>query len=657
MTAPEEFEVILKEVVNAKRLSASKMIALTDLAMKNLEHDTQIVSILYRTHKSLPAACKVSSLYVFDALCRAAKHHVIKHGVSGDSYTQPGNSATFLLKVGGVVEGLFQDMVVSGNSESKEKTKKILDIWVKGNTFPSAILSQLSDVLKQTDKVPESKSTLTTDPRINMQPNHSPPTSIPPSSIPTMDPQATLLALLTQAAASSANVPTSQTTPNIGPVASQLGAVQLAMLQQLAHTAASVPSISQSLTPPEPVNVKKFPSSSGVSGSSHSPSSHRDELHNAAQKEQRSSRYRSPENEFGANPSFNERDNMRGKYRGGLHGRGRDDRSGHKWDDRDRDRHKGSEVEWAGSPTRAGRGGRSRSRSPPSRYEGRRNSRLYSPPRRQRVASPHLGHQGTSKTDADPAALGKDEFGRDIRPQSPRSPSVVIDKSPPPRSPTTPAVTKPLIVSRSSLAVATNHDPKSVSPLVTANTSSNKTSAALVTNTVSSRLGMESFDLATFDYTSPASWEALGKLWQVTHGYLPSTEQLMQFVVSCGTGQMNSQNIELSNGDTFQSHPQSNQTRGRGRGRGGFQRGRGGMTYGNGRNIQEGSDYDMSQATDAIVLGGEEVPHSDHQIDTSFQGQDNAPQESQGMPVSSSGRMQRVGDKWVFVRGSAMDVS
>jgi len=152
MAALEDFEKILKEVVNAKRLSASKMNSITDIAMKNMGNDTQLVSILYRTHKSLPTVSKVSSLYIFDALSRAARHHVVKHGISGDAYTQPGNCATFLLKVGGVVEGLFQDMVTSGSPESKEKTKKILDIWVKGNTFPPAILSQLSNILKSTDK-------------------------------------------------------------------------------------------------------------------------------------------------------------------------------------------------------------------------------------------------------------------------------------------------------------------------------------------------------------------------------------------------------------------------------------------------------------------------------------------------------------------------
>jgi hypothetical protein len=72
---------------------------------------------MYRTHKSVPPPAKISSLYVFDALSRAARSHVNKKGVSGDS--KHGNAATFLSKIEGVLEGLFQDMVDSGMQEAK----------------------------------------------------------------------------------------------------------------------------------------------------------------------------------------------------------------------------------------------------------------------------------------------------------------------------------------------------------------------------------------------------------------------------------------------------------------------------------------------------------------------------------------------------------
>ncbi|KAF8967598.1 hypothetical protein BDZ97DRAFT_1916551 [Flammula alnicola] len=683
MSLPE-FEAILKEVVNAKRLSASKMTNLTDIAMKNMEHDTQLVSILYRTHKSLPnTSAKVSSLYIFDALSRAAKHHATKHGLSGDAFTQPGNSASFLFKVGGVVEGLFQDMVTSGSMESKEKTKKILDIWVKGNTFPSTILSQLSDILKGPQKVPDvstpavsvpdsntttltidprsNASTLTVDPRTIPAPYGPPPgpaAGSPP--IPAVDPQATLLALLTQAAASTANISTPQTSTNIG-IPPQLDAAQLAVIQQLAHTAASVPSVPQFLPPPDSVNVQKFPSSSGVNGSSHSPPSYRSEPRVMVESEQRYSGYRSPESKTRPDPLFDEQDNMRGRYRGGFRNRGRGDRFGRAWDPRDRDHYK--ETDRDQSPPRTGRGGRSRSRSPPSRYAGRKGSRYSSPPRRPSAASPPSWQPANAaRRENEP---GKDEFGRDIRPESPRSPSVANDKSPP-SAPKSPTHSEPLRNSRSPLAATTNHDSNhdsnSVSSLVTANTSSTKpASAPLVTNSTAIGLGMENFNSSLFDYTSPAAWEALGKMWQVTHGYLPSTEELMQFVMTSGSAQP-APNASLSNQDFTKSSvlPPTGRGRGRGRDKGGFGGGRGGTMYGNGRTMQEDSwGYDdHSQATDAVVLGEGSASNEKQYNNTVNGGQIRSPTDDHGPTGSSAGgRMQRVGDKWVFVRGTPMDVS
>ncbi|KIK50589.1 hypothetical protein GYMLUDRAFT_985643 [Collybiopsis luxurians FD-317 M1] len=151
MSQIEEFESALKDVVQAKRLSGSKVTKLTELAMKLMKDDTQLVSMLYRTHKSLSASAKISSLYVFDALARAAKSQVNKQNLVGDVNAAEGNCATFLLKVQGVLEGLFKDMISVGTPEAKEKTQKVLDIWVKGNTFPSTMLSHLGDLLKSKD--------------------------------------------------------------------------------------------------------------------------------------------------------------------------------------------------------------------------------------------------------------------------------------------------------------------------------------------------------------------------------------------------------------------------------------------------------------------------------------------------------------------------
>lgn len=84
-----------------------------------MQRDTELVLVLFKTHKGLAPSQKVSSLYVFDALVRAAHGHVVKHSVVADSAPGKGNAATFLAKIEGIVEGLFQDMISSGAPEAE----------------------------------------------------------------------------------------------------------------------------------------------------------------------------------------------------------------------------------------------------------------------------------------------------------------------------------------------------------------------------------------------------------------------------------------------------------------------------------------------------------------------------------------------------------
>ncbi|KIY49975.1 hypothetical protein FISHEDRAFT_23804, partial [Fistulina hepatica ATCC 64428] len=140
-----EFESSLKEVVLAKRLSASKMESLTEVALKLTDQDAKLLSVLFHTHMNIPASSKVSSLYVFDSICRAARRQTIKHNLTTDG--DKGNAATFLLKTQRILEGLFQDIIASNPSEGKEKAKKVLDIWSKGNTFPLFVLTRLKELV------------------------------------------------------------------------------------------------------------------------------------------------------------------------------------------------------------------------------------------------------------------------------------------------------------------------------------------------------------------------------------------------------------------------------------------------------------------------------------------------------------------------------
>lgn len=439
-----------------------------------------------------------------------------------------------------------------------------------------------------------------------------------------------------------------QTIANTGFVAPGLDAKQLAVLQQLAlaQTASSAAPSAPSQPGPHVVPAH------APSGSAYpTPSSIRDESYNTLQKDRSYDRRHSPERvkPYGDQPD--DRLNSRGSFRGGPpRGRGRGDARSNRWDDRDRDRYVDRERDW--NPLR---GRRSRSRSPLNRHGGKRDIRPYSPPSRPSIP-PTMPRSQRDTFDSGTADSGKDEFGRDLRPQSPDSDTTSIPKNQSPQSPPTsnhsehsshrerPTIDPPP-------AITSNHERMSLSPLVplvAANTS-NTPSVPIISNIVSTNPGMESFDPVTFNFTSPSSWEVLGKMWQVTHGYLPTAEQLMEFVISSGQPSMVAQQAP----ENAWSQPSSQVWRGASRGRGSFTRGRGGFGNGNTRNVQEEWTHNNNgnhQPTDAIVLG--ETTNSD--LAGINDGQNSPAQNPSGGP---GGRMQRIGDKWVFVRDPTMGVS
>ncbi|KAK0501577.1 hypothetical protein EDD18DRAFT_1143326 [Armillaria luteobubalina] len=605
MALLSDFESQLKEIVTAKRLSASKVTKLTEIALKSMKDDVQLVSILYRTHKALPAPSKIHSLYVFDALSRAARHQVNKHELSAGS--SQGNAATFLSKIEGILEGLFQDMLSVGKDEFKEKTKKILDIWVKANTFPAQILSSLTKTVKDSEKEPE-KSLVTSDPRSATLQSKSvtpPATQTPP--VQTVDPQSTLLALLLQQAAKPAS--NGQTVANTtGTTAPQLELSQLAILQQLAQTAqrgnagvsAPAPPPADSINvinvpdPRRPAASMSPPSLSDQRYQTMSPNGHDVLAHD---------RYnglggvREHSNDRGVSPS-----ERRNGYRDHDRNNGRGSRD-------IRDRFKEKDM----SPRRTGR---SRSRSP-RRYGGRRGVRPYSPPRRPSMPVAESRNVTESSGDGE-----KDEFGRDVRPrsQSPEAESKLQSVTQPP-----PAVSVDTVPTAPPVASTSTSHHESPPP----------SSATVVEpmQSIESSVGLEAFNPQTFDPTSPAAWESFGKMWEVTNGQRPSQEQLMQYLMTAMSGVMGvpQQNQYSDWQGQGQYVTQKQYPRGRGSG---FTRGRGRGGY------SQFSHEDPG--TEAIVLGG----GSDVQMEY--------PDNKETSNTSSSGgSMQNIGGKWVFVRDDA----
>ncbi|KAL5536724.1 hypothetical protein ACEPAF_547 [Sanghuangporus sanghuang] len=698
MASIEEFESRLKEVVNAKRLSASRMEKLTELSMKLMENDTQLVSILYRTHKSLPASAKISSLYVFDALCRAARSQVVKRNLTGSIDAKKGNCATFLLKIDSVLDGLFQDVLSSGIPEAKEKTKKVLDIWTKSNTFPADVVTRLGtmgktafegsgsglkgayyvsyfmslSIFSEPKRVESAAApTPVTDPR--KQPTPPAITTTPPAASPTPPTaeaaQAALFALLTSA--NGVNSPSnvnqilakaakSQTTSHPPSQShAQLGQLQVALLQQLSKNNNGVGASSftgsplQYQAPPTPIHpiasTSQFPAQSysfaentNFAGANFTSSAEREPYmySGKASRDPRSSRFGDAVQ--GGSPSRQHPgDWHRGGYgrgsRGGFRGRGRgrgDFRGQYEhvrdpppaWD-------RGSVGPYENDPPPNRRRFDDRSQSPPPRRRDNR-SEYDSPPRPSTDQSRAMASGSLE--------AGKDEFGRDIRSGSEESNADPIEA----RSPAAESRqgVANFAVSRADFSERSSSDRDVVMPVVDSKDSN------------PDAVGLDSFDIGTFDPTSVESWRALGNAFQVTHGYVPSQEELMYLVMSSMGMMMNMATHQGMNGIGSEMNAAV-----------GMEDSIPTAEFANGTAGQVGvSDWRVTTYTasmddhrsDAVVLGHntDDRPGKGTIDSTAAITSDSPTNDDTGDdPSGSTGRMQKMDDRWVFVRNEGQN--
>lgn len=313
-------------------------------------------------------------------------------------------------------------------------------------------------------------------------------------------------------------------------------------------------------------------------------------------------------------PAFN--NNRRGGYRGeqsrGGHsaqqGYGRDDFRPGRYEDRDRYRQEDDRGPHTGQRF-------SRSQSPSSRRKfetpsGRRDVRPYSPPGRPSLASMDNNERlrEPNKRASPPKGSGKDEFGRDIR-----SPSVEASS--------VPALRAPSEARQSTEEISTWSRDRSPQYQRIPGQPLESEKESVTASTVKAG-GLDSFDFSSFSPTDPASWKALGDAFAVTNGYLPSQEELMQYIMAqmmtlgmgMGTAPMPPQ--DSSNFD--QMHPQG---------------------YGNA--MQSGWEGSSSKSESWNAAP------TNKQLDL--------PKTTDDIPIAAAsggagGQMRKVGDRWVFVR-------
>ncbi|KID88528.1 NRD1 protein [Metarhizium guizhouense ARSEF 977] len=201
-SAVTDLEAGLQAMLNLKPpgVSGSRITSLTSLCVANIQSESVLIQKIYTHFKKAPGTHKLGVLYVVDSVTRKWLEQAKAQGQPVNSSAPDGTYAAGVHRVTELMPVLMNDILQTAPEEQKEKIKKLLDIWEKGQTFPTQMIESFKEKLT----APTSKTSTT--------PPGSPPASalaalqshIPASAAPAPNGSSILEALANMARQSSA---------------------------------------------------------------------------------------------------------------------------------------------------------------------------------------------------------------------------------------------------------------------------------------------------------------------------------------------------------------------------------------------------------------------------------------------------------------------
>ncbi|KAL7623964.1 hypothetical protein AAE478_005521 [Parahypoxylon ruwenzoriense] len=143
MSSPvAELEAGLNAMLSLKPpgVTGSRIQSLTSLCVENVQSESVLIQKIYTHFKKAPATHKLGVLYVVDSVTRRWVDHAKQQGQSINSSAKDGTYAAGVHRVTELLPVLMNDILQNAPGEQKEKIKKLIDIWEKGQTFPLAMI-------------------------------------------------------------------------------------------------------------------------------------------------------------------------------------------------------------------------------------------------------------------------------------------------------------------------------------------------------------------------------------------------------------------------------------------------------------------------------------------------------------------------------------
>ncbi|PFH56649.1 hypothetical protein XA68_16197 [Ophiocordyceps unilateralis] len=148
-SAVADLEAGLQAMLNLKPpgVSGSRITSLTSLCVSNIQSESVLIQKIYTHFKKAPGTHKLGVLYVVDSVTRKWLEQAKSQGQPVNSAAQDGTYAAGVHRVTELMPVLMNDIFQSAPDEQKEKIKKLLDIWGKGQTFPAPMLESFREKL------------------------------------------------------------------------------------------------------------------------------------------------------------------------------------------------------------------------------------------------------------------------------------------------------------------------------------------------------------------------------------------------------------------------------------------------------------------------------------------------------------------------------
>ncbi|EHL03074.1 putative Rpb7-binding protein seb1 [Glarea lozoyensis 74030] len=148
-SAVADLEVGLQAMLQLKPpgVSGSRIQGITTLCLSNVQSESVLIQKLYTHFRKAPGTHKLGVLYVVDSVTRKWSEQAKNAGQPINNDAQDGTFAAGVNRVKELLPVLMNDIIQTAPNDQKEKIKKLVDIWEKGQTFPTHMLNQFKEKL------------------------------------------------------------------------------------------------------------------------------------------------------------------------------------------------------------------------------------------------------------------------------------------------------------------------------------------------------------------------------------------------------------------------------------------------------------------------------------------------------------------------------